>query len=322
MRRKGFTLVELLVVIAIIALLMGILMPALARVRQIAYQMMCGTNLSGVGKALVLYANDYDEDYPIAGASGTNQWTDDDKIVDWLGETREDAFGTDATVTSCLYLLIKFSDVQPKQFMCKGDAGTKEFKLSKFSAQLPSTVSDVTDVWDFGNGAGDENLPPGAYCSYSYHLPYRDARSGGDSAYPLNVTSDSRSPVCADRNPGLDKNAAFYYSYKEVAGNDFDVPDWGNEPEFDPDGVLNSSSHQMRGQNVLFNDIHVKFAKMPNVGIDQDNIYITWPDYSAGDDKPDAEERQMGSASLATSGTGEGSPMCYDDAFLVNEKND
>jgi prepilin-type N-terminal cleavage/methylation domain-containing protein len=53
MKKKGFTLVELLVVIAIIALLMGILMPALARVRQIAFRMVCGTNLSGIGKAML-----------------------------------------------------------------------------------------------------------------------------------------------------------------------------------------------------------------------------------------------------------------------------
>ena len=69
MRRKGFTLVELLVVIAIIALLMGILMPALARVRQLAFRMTCGTNLAGIGKAMLLYANDYDDELPRAAVA-------------------------------------------------------------------------------------------------------------------------------------------------------------------------------------------------------------------------------------------------------------
>ncbi|MHC4114802.1 MAG: type II secretion system protein, partial [Planctomycetota bacterium] len=59
MKRKGFTLVELLVVIAIIALLMGILMPALAKVKQLAARMVCGSHLSGIGKAMLVYANDH-----------------------------------------------------------------------------------------------------------------------------------------------------------------------------------------------------------------------------------------------------------------------
>jgi prepilin-type N-terminal cleavage/methylation domain-containing protein len=56
MMRKGFTLVELLVVIAIIALLISILAPSLSLVKDIAKQMICGTNLHGVGMANSMYA--------------------------------------------------------------------------------------------------------------------------------------------------------------------------------------------------------------------------------------------------------------------------
>jgi prepilin-type processing-associated H-X9-DG protein len=43
---------------------MGILMPALARTRQIAFRMVSATNLSAIGKAMLIYANDYDDRFP------------------------------------------------------------------------------------------------------------------------------------------------------------------------------------------------------------------------------------------------------------------
>lgn len=63
-RRPGFTLIELLVVIAVIALLVGLLLPALGSARQQARAVVCSTRLQQLGIALNLYFNDYDNTLP------------------------------------------------------------------------------------------------------------------------------------------------------------------------------------------------------------------------------------------------------------------
>ena len=326
MKRKGFTLVELLVVIAIIALLMGVLMPALARVRQIAYRMVCGTNLSGIHKAMLIYSNDNQEEYPRAGHAGS-EWGTTGKIKIWYSQSGRQ-WGKkpcQVTITSSFFLLIKYADVTPKQFVCKGDVGTKVFKLSDASVQLPQEVDDVTQVWDFGDKQDMQtDLVAGQYCTYSYH-------KGLDTpGFPLAPQSNPASPLCADRNPYLDKNSRPWLEGVDCQGDpDEDSPTWytdtvdGDEYYWDEDKTGNSACHQREGQNVLFNGGHVVFAKYPNVGISNDNIWKCWEDTQA---PQDAEEWEVLPTpycnTLNKPGLSEHAPKGKRDAFLVNELNE
>ena len=73
-KRKGFTLIELLVVIAIIALLMGMLMPALNKVKKQARKVACSAKLKQWALNWKFYCDDNDGNWLSGGGVGSGVW--------------------------------------------------------------------------------------------------------------------------------------------------------------------------------------------------------------------------------------------------------
>jgi prepilin-type processing-associated H-X9-DG protein len=271
------------IVVPVIAILMlGILLPALARVRQIDLRTTCGSNLAGIGKAMTIYANDYQDQFPRAGGRNT-VWGGSGSVV-WNARNRFQAYqmsadgaGGSATISSCFYLLTKYAEVTPKSFICKGDSRTREFRLSDY--QQPDL--QLIDLWDFGP-------VPAKHCSYTYHMPF--------GLYALTNSFLPGMAVAADRSPWLASPAA---SAKTMAqfnptGTNIDQQKYGN-----------SISHQEDGQNVLFMDGHVYFEKRSYCAIKDDNIYTFW----------DGGDIRRGGAPVV----GSSQPMDRKDSFLVHD---
>jgi predicted nucleic acid-binding Zn ribbon protein len=245
----GFAVIGAVLPFSVYGLLMFI--AYLRPVRMTAYRMTCGVNLSRIGKAMLIYANDYKDELPRAGGRGTiwhpkiNNWQADNRISAY--GLQPDATGGQASISASFYLLIKYAEIVPKSFVCTNDKGTTEFKPTEYGVGDKNLI----DLWDFGP-------EPWKHCSYAYHIPY--------GSYALTTSSEPGMAVAADRNPWL--------ATGKLKARNFSL--------FNPDGDIkqqkagNSLVHQEDGQQVLFMDTHVYFEKRAFCGINDDNIYTFW----------------------------------------------
>ena len=270
--RKGLTRRDVVVLLVIIATFYIGATVLLNRMTYMGLRTVCGSNLWGLGTAMLVYAQDYDGAYPQLPGNGP-----------WAKELGFDyySFGgpqaeAGRTISASFYLLVRQADVSPKSFVC-----SRSSQVS-FEGENPQNL-DITELWDFG-------ADPYKHVSYSMHNPY--------GKYPAHDDMSATFAVAGDMSPWFDGGDI-------VAPGDKTAPQvitWNKQKTYRHGNSSNHTTNKKMfmffgpaksirtGQNVLFGDGHIAFEKSANCGVGEDNIYTFW----SKDEDPSEQDRQGG----------------------------
>lgn len=169
MKRKGFTLIELLVVIAIIAILIGLLLPAVQKVREAAARMKCQNNLKQLGLGIHSYHDSYSRFIPAGNTTTWLSWHVG--ILPYLEQTALFNRVSQATGT---YLAIGKYDIPVNNkvatFLCPSQMDAEKMILSPtppHNANLPEVINNqppyTTHYYGVGGPAGVNPITAGNY---------------------------------------------------------------------------------------------------------------------------------------------------------------
>ncbi|HVW02448.1 MAG TPA: DUF1559 domain-containing protein [Planctomycetaceae bacterium] len=174
--RRAFTLIELLVVIAIIAVLIGLLLPAVQQAREAARRTQCKNNLKQIGLALHNY-HDVAGAFPPAiclGSGSDGLWSAQARLLPYLDQ---------ANVTNIINFQLPYSDPSNQQvaalrmaaYMCPSEI-TDRASVEDGIAQYPINYAVNEGVWLVYNGSTGQG-GAGAFSPNS-HLGTRDFTDG------------------------------------------------------------------------------------------------------------------------------------------------
>jgi hypothetical protein len=244
------------VVVAIIALLISILLPSLQRARELSKRTVCAANVRGIGQACKIYSNEDPEDlFPLVPYDTTKTQF---SYTSQIGVSRSIITNTSsnsASTTRCLWMLVRGTS--------GGSVTVKQFRCPSSDDSIDDT-EDLVRYYDFKGFR---------FVSYGYQVPY-----GSQNQTRPSENTDIRMGLIADKGPFSNAGTGT----ADVALN-YNLPNTTYPTNYDQKKQLdkwipfNSPNHGGRsngeGQNVLFGDSHVEFARTPIVGVDEDNIY-------------------------------------------------
>lgn len=241
-KNKGFTLVELLVVISIIALLVGILLPALSAARRNAQQVKDQTQVRGMAQALNQFSTTNREQYPLPSTIDSN----DDVSAD-MGKDK----------TGWIYALLLSENILTPEAIVSGlDTGPvqifDDYEYKKPQAALEpdrATFDPQLKGTPEQDDIGD-STPGVMNTSYAHATPF-GARKANWS-----LTASSSIPTIANRGP------VYQETETPAAGDSWTLVDGALGLSSEANALFGRDG-QWKG-NVAFADEHTIFTQEPN----------------------------------------------------------